>query len=78
MTLLQACAERINDYWHGGSRDAYHMMRARLQAESVIEVLRERGLLNEHGIALAQAEIGKLGAESLARMQALDTTPSTP
>ena len=68
MTLLTHCAERILDDWHGGSRDRVFMERAARQAESVIEVLRERGLLNDAGVQIAQAEIGKLGAESITRM----------
>jgi len=60
MTLLTACAEAILDDWHGGSRDGYHLMRARLQAETVITVLRHRGLLNEYGIAAAREELGDL------------------
>lgn len=66
--LLPSCAERINDDWHSGSRDSYHMLRARLQAESVIEVLRERGYLNDYGIAACRAEIGDLGGVHLQRL----------
>lgn len=66
--LLHACAERLCDDWQGGSRDAYHMLRARHQAESVIQVLRELGYLNEHGIAAARLEIGPMWPEH--------TTPS--
>lgn len=60
MVLLNACAEAILDDWMGGSRDGYHLMRARLQAETVITVLRQRGLLNEYGIAAAREELGDL------------------
>lgn len=72
MTLLTACAHRLCDDWLGGSRDGYHLSRARHQAESVITVLREMGYLNEYGIAAAIAELGPMYPEH----EAIDTTPS--
>lgn len=66
--LLQACASRILDDWQGGSRDGYHLLRARLQAESVIDVLRERGYLNDYGVAAARDELGDLVGDGLDRM----------
>lgn len=67
--MLTQAAERILDDWHGGSRDAYHLMRARLQAESVIEVLRERGWMSIEGVEEARRDIGPLSEASLRRMQ---------
>jgi hypothetical protein len=68
MSMLTKCALRICDHWHSGSRDPYHIEAAKRQASSVIEVLRELGMLNDIGIAAAREELGPLGAESLDRL----------
>jgi hypothetical protein len=66
--VLTKCAHRITDHWHSGSRDPYHIEAAKRQAASTIEVLRELGYLNDHGIKAARDELGPLGAESLDRL----------
>lgn len=58
--LLPECAETLCDDWWGGSRDAYHLMRAQHYTESVLAVLRQRGMLNDAGVSACIAEIGPL------------------
>jgi hypothetical protein len=66
--ILTRAALRILSDWRSGSRDPYHIQAAKRQAGSVIEVLRELGMLNDIGIAAARDELGPLGAESLDRL----------
>jgi hypothetical protein len=54
--LLEECALRVLDDWHGGSRDRIFIQRATLQARSTIDVLRERGLLTAQGLEILRRD----------------------